>query len=92
MAIKNPMHVKAVRDAVHTGLQVMAKHMGLGDRDLDGMDAVAGIALVLRDIIQSAPDTFTRHRLAANAIEQLQDAANPSVIVPARTVPKVNGA
>jgi hypothetical protein len=58
MAIRNPNHVKGVRDGVHAGIQAFAQRAGLGNSDLDGVDAVTGIAMALRDIIQSSPDSF----------------------------------
>lgn len=87
MAIRNPAHVKGLRDSVHAAIQAFARLSGLGDRDIDGGDAVTGITMALRDIIQSSPDGLTRARLAAQAIEVLKDAGSRPVIVPAREMP-----
>ncbi len=90
MAIMNAQHVKGLRESVHVAIQVFSKHLGLGDRDIDGGDAVTGIAMALRDIIQSSPDAETRQRLAAQAIEALKDAGRTPLIIPARQMPRLH--
>lgn len=87
MAIKNPSHVKGVREGVHAGIQAFAMQAGLGPQDLDGIDCLAGLMMVVRDIIQSAPDGFTRAQLAAQAEHVIKDAGRGSVIIPAREMP-----
>jgi hypothetical protein len=80
--IKNRNHVQGVRDAVHAGISEFGTKYHIGEGGLDGADAVTGIAMVLRDMIKSAPDSYTRSMLARQVINVIEDAARGPLILP----------
>lgn len=85
--IMNQRHVKDLRDTLHNAISAFGMIHGLGPGDLNSGDCMVAIALVMRDIVQSAPDSATRAKLIRDACQTLMAEANrPTIIQKPRLV------
>lgn len=81
--IKNPNHVRSLRDAMHGAINQWGIDNGIDAGGLDSGDAVTAIAMVLRDIVKSGPDSYARSMLARAAIGAIEEAGRGPIIMPA---------
>lgn len=79
--IQNPKHVKELRDVFHAAINGWAHSRGIGEQGLEGSDLCTALALVMRDIVWSAPDPISRSLLTRQIVTAIQaDTTRPVLI------------
>lgn len=80
--INNPQHVKEVRDLVHAAVDAWGSARGLNPGELNARDYVTALAMVIRDVVQGAPDGNVRQKLIAEITMALAEPGQRSLIMP----------
>ena len=79
--IQNPKHVKELRDVLHASIAHWGHSRGLGERELEGSDLCTALGLVMRDVVNSAPDPVIRSVLIRQIVTAITaDTTRPILI------------
>ena len=81
--VSNRRHILELRDSFHSAISAWGILHNLGPGELHAPDVCVALAMVMRDIVQGAPDGESRAAILQGAIGALTgEMARPQLIVP----------
>lgn len=81
--VQNRKHILDLRDALHAAISTWGVMRGIGPGDLHAPDACVALAMVMRDIVQAAPDDSSKAAILTGAVAAITgEMARPQIIVP----------
>ncbi len=90
--VVNRKHILDLRDTLHNAISAFGMLHNLGPGELAAPDTCVALAMVMRDIVQSAPDSESKARILNGAITALAgEMTRPQIIMPPRAVPAKAG-